>query len=323
MMFRSPAAALWVVLSIVSFTPLGSAASLQEITSFGDNPTKTRMFIYVPDKLATKPAVLVSPHWCHGSAQDVYKGKGWAPKADKYGFIIIYPDSPNLSDKCWDVSSNQSLTHFGGGDALGIVSMVNYTLNTYKADPDRVFVTGISSGAMMTNVLAGSYPDVFAAGSAWAGVPFGCYAGKGFGLWSDSCATGKIIKTGVEWARMIWDAYPHYTGYRPKMQIAHGTADNVLFPQNFNETVKQWTTVFGLNSTQANVTVGTPSAIWTRYSYGPKFEAYLAEGVTHDIQVQEDVVMAWFDLACTEGPCFSRKSGMKWSGRRKHAKALR
>jgi hypothetical protein len=37
-----------------------AGASLQQVTSFGTNPTKINMYIYVPDKLATKPAVIVA-----------------------------------------------------------------------------------------------------------------------------------------------------------------------------------------------------------------------------------------------------------------------
>lgn len=62
-----------------------------------------------------------------------------------------------------------SLTHGQGGDALGIVNMVKYTLDKYKGDKDKVYVMGSSSGGMMTNVLAGSYPDVFEAGAAYSG----------------------------------------------------------------------------------------------------------------------------------------------------------
>jgi len=35
-------------------------ASLQQVTGFGTNPTNVQMFIYVPDKLATNPAVIVA-----------------------------------------------------------------------------------------------------------------------------------------------------------------------------------------------------------------------------------------------------------------------
>jgi poly(3-hydroxybutyrate) depolymerase len=79
---------------------------------------------------------------------------------------------------CWDVHNPDSLTHGQGGDAGGIISMVNYTLDKYSGDRERVYVMGFSSGGMMTNVMAGSYPDVFEAGAAYSGVAFGCFQGK-------------------------------------------------------------------------------------------------------------------------------------------------
>ncbi len=49
-----------------------------------------------------------------------------------------------------------------------------------------------SSGAMMTNILLGAYPDVFAAGTAFDGVTLGCFAAPdgSFDYWSSDCATG-------------------------------------------------------------------------------------------------------------------------------------
>jgi len=290
-------------------------STLKQINDFGPNPRNVSMYIYVPAKLPPNPPILVVPHWCHGTAQDAFRGRPYAALGDTYGFISIYPNSPNAADQCWDVSSPQSLTHEGGGDALGIVSMVRWALETYGGDKERVFVTGTSSGAMMTNVLLGSYPDVFAAGSAWAGVPFGCFAGTGYGEWSDACATGKIIKNGSEWASLVHAAYPEYKGFRPKFQTFHGTADTVLYPQNLKEQIKQWTAVFGISETPTQTKADTPLTGWTRYRYGTKgeFEAYEAQGVTHDIKNQADVVMEWFDLKCRSGNgtvCFSRRSGV-------------
>lgn len=45
------------------------------------------------------------------------------------------------------------------------MSMVDYVKQRYPVDPARVFAVGESSGAMMTNVLLGLYPDVIAAGA--------------------------------------------------------------------------------------------------------------------------------------------------------------
>jgi acetylxylan esterase len=103
-------------------------------------------YIYVPETLADPPPVVLGIHWCHGSANDYYAGTQWATQADSKGFIVIYPDSPHTSDKCWDVASNATLTHGGGGDSNSLANMVEYTLDTYGGDPDQVFVTGISSG---------------------------------------------------------------------------------------------------------------------------------------------------------------------------------
>lgn len=184
--------------------------------------------------------------------------------------------------------------------------MVKYTLSKYNGNSNRVFVTGTSSGAMMTNVLLGSYPDVFAAGSAFAGVAFGCFAGNGYDVWNSNCANGLVIKTGAEWAAIVKAAYPGYNGFRPKMQVFHGTADTTLYPQNLQEEIKEWTAVLGLPSTPISTTANTPVSGWTKYVYGSMFEAYSAAGVPHNIPTQEGTVMAWFDLTCTGSNCYGR-----------------
>ncbi|KAI1073625.1 carbohydrate esterase family 1 protein [Whalleya microplaca] len=294
---------------ILAIAPLFvSSASLEKVTSdFGPNPRNVGFYIYVPDELAANPPILVNPHWCHGDAQACYAGSQYATLASQYGFIVIYPDSPNTADKCWDVSSSDTLTHDAGGDSLGVASMVRWTLDQYNGDPARVFVTGISSGAMMTSVLIGAYPDIFAAGSAFAGVPFGCFAGAGFGVWSDACATGKITKTGEQWADIVKAGYSGYDGWRPKMQIFHGTNDEVLNYTNFEEETKQWISVLGVSEVPTDTLLDTPVDGWTKYIYGDNdwFEAYSAQGVTHNIQNQESVVLKWFDLTCTNGDCFN------------------
>ena len=98
------------------------AASLQQITDPNiKNPTNVGFYIYVPDKLATKPAIVVAMHYCTGTAEAYYNGSPYASLADQKGFIVIYPSSPN-SGTCWDVSSNATLSHNGGGDSNAIAN---------------------------------------------------------------------------------------------------------------------------------------------------------------------------------------------------------
>ena len=303
-------------LLLACLASVSSAASLVKITeNFGANPRNVGFNIYVPDVLPAKPAILVNPHWCHGTAEAAFAGSQYATLASKYGFIVIYPNSPNTADQCWDVSSKESLTHNGGGDAQGIVSMVKWTLNKYNGDAKRVFVTGVSSGAMMTQVLLGSYPDVFAAGAAFAGVPFSCFAPANnagvYGYWNGDCAEGRVSKTPAEWAAKVEAAYPGYDGWRPKLQLFHGTSDEILNYKNHQEAIKQWTEVLGLDSTPVSTAANTPVSGWTKTVYGKSgwLEAYSAAGVPHDIRVQENTVLAFFQLDCTGTNCFSWGQG--------------
>ncbi len=229
------------------------------------------MFIYVPDKLAAQPAILVVSHFCGGSASAVFgqaQGGGIVAAADKYGFIMIFPQTTNpaTSAKCWDVGSRQSLTHDGGGDTQAVAQMVKYTITTYKANADRVYATGDSSGAMMTQALLAVYPDVFKAGASFAGVPAGCWSdGWSPGSnWGGTCASGNDIMTAQQWGDLARGMYPGYAGHRPRVQLFHGDADGTINYRNFGEAIKEWTNVLGLGtnptSTTNGLTLGTHQA---------------------------------------------------------------
>tara|TARA_R110002003_G_scaffold191_1_gene14741 strand:- start:4099 stop:4626 length:528 start_codon:yes stop_codon:yes gene_type:complete len=127
--------------------------TLSQVTSFGKAPTAAAFYIYVPKNLAPSPGVIVAIHYCTGTAQAYYNGSPYKTLAEQYGFVVIYPSSPH-SGTCWDVSSKQTLSHEGGGDSNTIANMVKWTLTEYKADTSKVFVTGSSSGAMMTVSLS-------------------------------------------------------------------------------------------------------------------------------------------------------------------------
>nr|WP_141309930.1 PHB depolymerase family esterase [Streptomyces spinoverrucosus] len=268
-----------------SARPAAPTAALTEVTDFGSNPSNLRMYLYVPDSVTPDPAVLVAVHYCTGSGPAMYSGTEYASLADRYGFIVVYP-SVTRASKCFDVSSPQALRRDGGSDPVGIKSMVDWVTTAYDADPSRVYVTGISSGAMMTNVLLGVYPDVFAAGAAFAGVPFGCFATTDGSEWNSACAGGTVSRTPQEWGDLVRGAYPGYTGRRPRMQLWHGTEDDVLRYPNFAEEIKQWTDVHGVSRTPA--ATDSPATGWTRTRYGgtgerAPVEAISLQGVGHNL----------------------------------------
>ena len=283
--FRTLLAALLSAFAVVLgvlVAPTASAATLTQVTGFGDNPSNLQMYLYVPDHVRPRPAVLLAVHYCTGSGPAFYSGTEFAKLADQYGFIVIYP-SATRGGNCFDVSSPQSLRRGGGSDPVGLMSMVRYTLQHYNGDRGRVFVTGVSSGAMMTNVMAADYPDVFAAGAAFAGVPAGCFATTDGSLWNTACANGTVIKTPQQWGDIARSAYPGYHGTYPKMQLWHGTADETLHYPNFGEEIKQWTDVNGVSSVPTSTDHPQPG--WTRTRYGTRVEGISLQGVGHNLMV--------------------------------------
>jgi len=247
-------ATAWVAaigaIGVLSAPHLAAAASLTQVTSYGNDPLNPNlgMWVYVPDHVATKPGILVAAHGCNGSGPVFHSSTEFASLADKYGFIVIYPSSLSGTggSHCFDVASTAATTRTGHGDAASVVAMVNYVVSHYNGDPTRVFATGFSSGAMFTQVVLAVYPDVFAGGAPFAGVPFGCLSVQ---TTDQSCASGQVSQTAQEWGAAVRAVYPDFPGPRPRVQIWHGTTDSVLNIKNLGEEFKQWSDVLGLSPT--------------------------------------------------------------------------
>jgi acetylxylan esterase len=173
--------------------------------------------------------------------------------------------------------------------------MVKYAISKHNVDASRVFVTGHSSGGMMTQTMIGAYPELFKAGASSAGVPFSCMRGTGY--WSDDCAKGRIVRTGAEWASAVKAAYPGYTGPRPKVALYHGTNDDILYFANQAESVKQWTNIHGISETPVKTQSNNPRTNWTKYTYGNgEVVAITGQDQPHNLEVVADDVVAWFGL---------------------------
>ncbi|WP_066582445.1 extracellular catalytic domain type 1 short-chain-length polyhydroxyalkanoate depolymerase [Cellulomonas timonensis] len=292
---------LGVTAAAISTAPPAQAASLVEVTNFGANPSGLQMHLFVPDNLPARPGVLVAVHYCTGSGPAFYNGSQFDELATRYGYIVIYP-SATRSGNCFDVSSPEALRRDGGSDPVGIRSMLQYVQQRYTTDTSKVFATGVSSGAMMTQVLLANYPDVFAAGSAFAGVPASCFATTNGSGWNSDCSQGRITRTAQEWGALVRNAYPGYTGARPRVQLWHGTNDETLSYVNFGESIKQWTNVLGVSATPAST--DTPASGITRTRYGATgdrapVEANSMQGVSHNLPVDAAAAIHFFGLDTT------------------------
>lgn len=117
---------------------------------------------YTPEGLAGEdvPIVVV----LHGSTQDGdamrrTTGHRFEELADEHGFVVAYPDAFGNWNECrregeWEAKER-------GVDDVAFMS--HLVRNTPRVDPDRVFVTGFSSGGQMAIRLALEAPDLVAA----------------------------------------------------------------------------------------------------------------------------------------------------------------
>lgn len=280
-----------------------AAASLTQVTNFGTNPSNLKMYIYVPDQVAPKPALLLAVHHCQGSGTSFFNNlRDFRTAADRYGFVMVFPEATR-SGACFDVYTNNALKRGAGSDPVGIMSMVSYAQQRYNVDPARIVLYGASSGAMMSTVLAAEYPDVFAAATVSSGVPAGCFAtgavNDSGNTWNGECSGGRVIKTAQQWGDLARSMNPGYTGTYPRMQFLHGDRDTTLAYQNLLESVKQWTNLHALSETPA--ATDQPQQGWTRKRYGgtdahATIESIVVAGAGHGLPSMNSYVLTFLGL---------------------------
>ncbi|MFF5114211.1 PHB depolymerase family esterase [Streptosporangium sp. NPDC000509] len=300
------AAMLYAATILVGGQP-AAAATLTEVTSFGANPGNLRMHLYVPDNVQASPAIVLAMHGCGGSGPGFFSGSEFRSLADQRGFIVIYP-SASKKGNCFDSWSAASQVRNGGSDPVSLLSMITYTRQRYNGDANRIYVTGSSAGGMETNIMLGNYPDVFKAGAAFMGVPFACFPNEADYVPSpgvSNCASGRISKTPQQWGDLVRAAYPGYSGPRPRVQLWHGTNDNLVYYATHQQAIDQWTNVFGLSQTPTSS--DTPQANWNRRRYADtsgtvQVEAYTIQGAGHSLPSSGMAAAAIQFFGLTGGP---------------------
>ncbi len=257
-----------------------AAGTLTQVTGFGSNPGNILMYEYVPTNLTAGRPLVVVIHGCTQSAADMDSETGWTKWADQMGFALLLPQqqSANNGSKCWNFFVKSDYQR-DAGEPLSIKQGVDWMVSHHAIDTSRVYVTGLSSGGAMTNVMLADYPDVFAAGAPVAGVPFKCATTVGSSL---MCNGGTINKTPAQWGALVRGATT-WTGPWPRVSIWQGTADLTVNYANFNETMEQWTNVHGADQTAdvSDTVAGYPHKVYKNGAGASVVETYSITGMGH------------------------------------------
>ena len=75
-------------------------------------------------------------------------------------------------------------------------------------------------------------------------------------------------------------------------------SDTTLYPQNFYEEIKQWTTIFDYPSNPiSNVSESYLPGGYSNATYGPNFQAILAQNVGHTVPLFEQQYLEFLGIA--------------------------
>lgn len=134
--------------------------------------------VYTPTtvpQLAERRALMVSLHGCAQTAGDMRAGNDWEAVADLYGMVVALPDAPSggVLAGCWDYyGSNHTRSNRHNDNLLSLVSTLAARA-TLNIDPRQIYISGLSSGASQSMVMACLAPEVFAGVGAVAGPTIG------------------------------------------------------------------------------------------------------------------------------------------------------
>ncbi|KUO65542.1 MAG: hypothetical protein APF83_04830 [Lutibacter sp. BRH_c52] len=242
-----------------------SQNSLVEITDFGANKGNLEMYIYKPINNDLKVPLVVVLHGCVQTANEIAEQSGWNTLVDANNFMVIYPQQKveNNLNKCFNWYENLDISK-NDGESETIKEMIQYAIQNFDVDPSKIFVTGISAGGAMANVLMANYPDLFNSGAIMSGIPFKAANDLATAY---AAMQGKVEKTPDEWVTSISNNNPNYEGKYPKIVIFHGIDDPFVNVKNAEIIEIQWKGIHKIASEPAIIPEfnGNPEIAKTTY----------------------------------------------------------
>jgi poly(hydroxyalkanoate) depolymerase family esterase len=273
------------------------------------------MWVYVPERIAKTPSLVVVLHGCKQTAEGYDHGTGWSTLADRLGFVLLFPEqemtgNPNL---CFNWFS-QHHTARGCGEALSIAEMTLQMREEYGISPERTFVTGLSAGGAMACVMLAAYPDMFAAGAIIAGLPYGAASNVHEAF--RSMFQGVQV-TADEAGDKVRAASQH-RGPWPAISIWHGSADKTVVPGNADAIAQQWLNVHGLSAVEPEIDTveGYVRQTWRGPDRRALVRSIAVEGMDHGVPLHpnapEEAVGNAGPFLLDVGLCSTREIAADW-----------
>ena len=109
--------------------------------------------------------------WLHADAGGLRGRDGDEPLAEAEGLVVVYPEQTRGENSHGVLELVPPRRPGARGGGAGVLAGLARAVAEAQGVPaDRVFVAGLSAGGAMAAVLAGTYPDVFAAAGVHSGL---------------------------------------------------------------------------------------------------------------------------------------------------------
>jgi len=129
-----------------------SISGLQADTIIIDS-LERNYIVYLPQNYreTEQLPLVIALHGGGGKGESMDRLTGFDAISDKYSFIVVYPDGIN---KQWNDGRNDSHVNKSINDVKFISLLIDTLKRRFNIDTNRVYVTGISNGGLMTFRLA-------------------------------------------------------------------------------------------------------------------------------------------------------------------------